>query len=250
MNILSSIVTAKKEKRKAFAILIDPDKINLTTIGKLVSLLTKYPPDYLLVGGSLIAKGDLDEVIGHMKAAVDIPILIFPGSFSHISTKADGILLLSLISGRNPNYLIGQHVEAAPILARSGLEIIPTGYMIVACGRQTTVSYVSNTFPIPYDKPDIAAVTALAGQQLGLQLIYADGGSGAERPISTTMIRAIADCSSIPLVIGGGIHTVTQAQNAYDAGADLLIVGTAIEKDPGFLIQLARLKDNVNSKKN
>jgi putative glycerol-1-phosphate prenyltransferase len=156
--------------------------------------------------------------------------------------KADAILLLSLISGRNAELLIGQHVHAAPLLKKSKLEIIPTGYILIDGGKPTSVSYVSNTLPIPNNKPAIALCTALAGEQLGLQCIYLEAGSGAEIAVSSDLIATVRKEISVPLIVGGGIRTQEQAQLAWKAGADIIVVGSAVEKDPSFLKSLKEIK--------
>ena len=195
--------------------------------------------DFFLVGGSLITSDGMAETIRLIRRHTSIPVLLFPGSNMHISPGADALLLLSLISGRNPEFLIGQHVVAAPMLRKSGLELLPTGYMLVESGRPTTASYISGTTPLPYDKPGVAACTAMAGAMLGLQLMYLDGGSGAERPVSPEMIAAVRQAADTPLIVGGGINSPAKARLALEAGADLIVVGNGIEKDPSLLGQIA-----------
>ena len=171
-NTVYSILQQRRlTQQKSFAILIDPDKVDDAACLRLTQLALETPPDFFFIGGSLITSNALDRVISTIKESTNIPIVIFPGSNLHISNAADAILLLSLISGRNPEYLIGQHVVAAPILKKSDLDVISTAYMLVNCGNQTTVSYISNTTPIPYDKPDIAAATAMAGEMLGMKVV-------------------------------------------------------------------------------
>jgi len=186
---------------------------------------------YFFVGGSLMTSDKFEQTIKLLKSTSKIPVIIFPGSNVQISKEADAILLLSLISGRNPEYLIGQHVIAAPYLKKSGLEILPTGYMLIDGANTTTANYMSNSNPIPRDKDDIAMCTALAGEMLGLKLIYMDGGSGAGKTISESMVRAVKSQIDIPLVIGGGITNAAMAVDIWNAGADLIVVGNAIEKD-------------------
>ena len=195
--------------------------------------------DYFFVGGSLIINNMLDEVLGGIKKHCDIPLVLFPGNSFQLSYRADAILFLSLISGRNPELLIGKHVVAAPFLKMSPLEIIPTGYLLIDGAKMTTVQYMSNTIPIPADKTDIAMSTALAGELLGLKMIYLDAGSGAHQPISTEMISHVSEVISVPLIIGGGI---SDPQKVYDnmlAGADLVVVGNAIEKDTSLITDMA-----------
>jgi putative glycerol-1-phosphate prenyltransferase len=202
--------------------------------------------DLFFVGGSLISGNQFHALIDKLKLQSDIPVAIFPGSNLHIHPKADAILLLSLISGRNAEMLIGQHVVAAPILKNSGLEILSTGYMLVESGKATTVSYISNTLPIPSDKEDIAVCTAMAGEMLGLKLIYMDGGSGAQNPIPAKMISAVRRSISVPLVVGGGINSATKAQNAWEAGADIVVIGNGLEKDPDLIFQITEAKKRLN----
>jgi putative glycerol-1-phosphate prenyltransferase len=195
--------------------------------------------DFFFVGGSLVTTTNLNEVIKHMKENVSIPVILFPGSSLQIDPSADAILFLSLISGRNPDLLIGQHVIAAPILRNNKIEVIPTGYILVNSGKTTSVAYISNTTPIPEDKYSLAACTALAGEMLGLRLVYLDAGSGAEREISAKMISAVRKAVSVPLIVGGGINTSRKAITALEAGADLIVIGNALEKDPNLLTEIS-----------
>jgi phosphoglycerol geranylgeranyltransferase len=224
---------------KQLAVLIDPDKVS---DGFLELLSSSSCVDVILVGGSLLHKGSLTECIQKVRSKTHLPIYIFPGNHVQIDSQADGILLLSLISGRNAEFLIGQHVIAAPTLKASGLDIVSTGYILVDCGKPTTASYISNTTPIPYNKPEITACTALAGEQLGLKIIYLDGGSGAEKPISTETIKATKSLCDNFMVVGGGIKTSEEVNMAWNAGANLVVVGTALENNPEFLLELCTLK--------
>lgn len=245
-EILQSIQTKKQNGRKMLAVLLDPDKTDFANLADFVQDCQFSQIDYFFVGGSLISNYQLAEVCQCIKANSNIPVVLFPGSSLHISHEADAILLLSLLSGRNAEYLIGQHVAAAPILKKSKLEILPTGYLLIDGGQATTVSYISNTSPIPADKPQIAAITALAGQQLGLQLIYLDAGSGAKTPVSSATIKAVSEYTELPLVVGGGINTSEKAQNAWASGADLIVVGNKLEEDTNFLKNLTEIKDRFN----
>jgi len=179
--------------------------------------------DFIFYGGSLLTEGNHEKFISVLKDHCSIPVILFPGNYLQINKKADGILLLSLISGRNPEMLIGKHVIAAPYLKASNLEIIPTGYMLIESGRSTTVSYISNTTPIPRIRKDIAVCTAMAGEMLGLKVIYMDAGSGALNPVSLSMIRQVRKNINLPLIIGGGIKTSGQAAAISAAGADLVV---------------------------
>jgi phosphoglycerol geranylgeranyltransferase len=223
---------------KSLMWLIDPDKFEEATFIETFQKLPIGSIQAILVGGSLISGDNYSETIAFIKSHVKLPVILFPNSSLHLDYQADGILFISLISGRNADLLIGQHILVAPMLKRSKLEILPTGYMLIEGGKQTTVSYISNTTPIPADKPEIAACTAMAGELLGLQLIYADAGSGATKPISPKMISLIKKSIDIPLIVGGGIKSVETAQIAYEAGADILVIGNAIEEQPDFLLQL------------
>ncbi|MCB0492140.1 MAG: geranylgeranylglyceryl/heptaprenylglyceryl phosphate synthase [Cyclobacteriaceae bacterium] len=240
MKILDSLTEKSKLGKKSIAVLIDPDKIeDSNKLRHLVNLANENCVDYFLVGGSLITSTNLSEVIAHIKESVTIPVIIFPGSSIQIDPGADAILFLSLISGRNPDLLIGQHVIAAPILKNTQLEIIPTGYLLINSGKTTSVAYISNTTPIPDDKYSLAACTALAGEMLGLKLMYLDAGSGAEKEISSRMISAIRKSIKAPLVVGGGIDTPRKALNALEAGADMIVIGNALEKEPNLLIEIS-----------
>lgn len=192
--------------------------------------------DFIFVGGSLVTESNFHSCVEGIAQQTEKPVVLFPGSPDQINEKADALLFLSLISGRNPDLLIGQHVIAAPRLRHSALEVIPTGYMLVESGRLTTALYVSQTLPLPANKPEIAAATALAGQFLGLQLIYLDAGSGADVPISPSTIEAVRKTVSLPIIVGGGIRSVEQAQAAWNAGADVVVVGTALEQNPEALV--------------
>lgn len=226
--------------KKKFAVLIDPDKIALKEVAPLVSLAEQAKIDYFFVGGSLVVNSELDKMISLIKEQSTIPVILFPGSSRQLSYQADGLLLLSLISGRNAELLIGKHVEIAPYLKISPLEVISTGYMLIDGGVPTSVSYMSNTFPIPADKESIAVCTAMAGELLGLKLLYMDAGSGAQVPISTAMIKAVSAAIDIPLIIGGGIKTAEQARANVRAGADVIVVGNLLEQQPQLMVAIAK----------
>jgi putative glycerol-1-phosphate prenyltransferase len=235
----------KKLGRKSFTVLIDPDKVDNAKIEQLVTLATDAKVDYFFVGGSLVISNHLDECIQQIKASCDIPVILFPGSPSQVSRYADALLYLSLISGRNPELLIGQHVVSAPFVKKSALEIMPTGYMVIDGGAPTTVSYISNATPIPSDKNEIAMCTAMAGEMLGMKLIYMDAGSGAKRPIPEEMIHKVATHIEAPLIIGGGIIEPEKAYINCKAGADVIVVGNAIEKDTSLIKEMAAAVHSV-----
>jgi phosphoglycerol geranylgeranyltransferase len=238
-GIYQSLVLKKKEGKKSFTVLIDPDKVNASILDELIELSVSAGVDYFFVGGSLVISNRLDEVVQHIKANCSIPVILFPGSPNQVSKYADALLYLSLISGRNAELLIGQHVVSAPFVKQSGLELMPTGYMVIDGGAPTTVSYISNASPIPADKNEIAMCTAMAGEMLGMKLIYMDSGSGARRPVSESMIEAVAASIEVPMIIGGGILEPEKAYRNCKAGADVIVVGNAIEKDASLIREMA-----------
>jgi phosphoglycerol geranylgeranyltransferase len=238
-RIYQSLLQHKHKGQKSFAVLIDPDKVTVEKIDELTALATKARVDYLLVGGSLVVTNRLDEVVQQIKKNCDIPVILFPGSPSQITPYADALLYLSLISGRNAELLIGQHVISAPFVKQSRLEIISTGYMVIDGGAPTTVSYISNAAPVPADKNEIAMCTAMAGEMLGMKLIYMDAGSGAKRPITESMIEKVAQVIEVPLVIGGGICDPEKAYLNCKAGADVIVIGNAIEKDASLIQEMS-----------
>ncbi len=238
-TIYHSLADRKQRSKKSFAVLIDPDKVNDESMEQLIQLSVEAGVDYFLVGGSLVISDYLDSCIKLIKRSCTIPVILFPGSPAQVSKYADALLYLSLISGRNPELLIGQHVVSAPFVKQSGLEIMSTGYMVIDGGAPTTVSYISNAAPLPSDKNEIAVCTAMAGEMLGMKLIYMDAGSGAKNAISESMIRAVAQSIDAPLIIGGGITTPEKAYLNCKAGADVIVVGNAIEKDPVLIKEIA-----------
>jgi putative glycerol-1-phosphate prenyltransferase len=236
-EIYREIRESKKKGRKLFAVLIDPDKFGSDDV---IRKAEAAGVDLLMVGGSLLTNGHFEKTIKAVKKISSIPVVIFPGNSMQVSASADGILLLSLISGRNPELLIGKHVVAAPVLKASGLEIMSTGYMLIESGKQTAASYMSNTNPIPHEKDDIAACTALAGEQLGMKMIYMDAGSGALNSVGASMIRSVSRVLSVPLIVGGGIGSAEKALQACKAGADIIVVGNAIEKNAKLIATIAK----------
>lgn len=226
-------------KKKQFAVLVDPDKVSAEMIVAIATESQKHKVDYLFVGGSLLTDDSFESTIKTLKNNCDIPVIIFPGNTLQISKNADAILFLSLISGRNPEMLIGKHVISAPYIKAAKLETIPTGYMLIENGKTTTALYMSGSNPIPYDKSDIAVCTAMAGEMLGLKLIYMDAGSGAQKTVSENMIAKVKQNISVPLIIGGGIRSAQTAIKCFDAGADIIVVGNAIEDNPALISQIA-----------
>ena len=239
MNIYNNILENKKANKKSFALLIDPDKQDEKQLVSIIEKAKNAKTDYFFVGGSLLTHDSLDACLDTLKEYSNIPIVLFPGNAMQVNEKADAILFLSLISGRNAEMLIGKQVITAPILKQSSLEVLPTGYMLIHSGKPTTVSYMSNTTPIPADKDAVAACTAMAGEMLGLQLIFMDGGSGAKQPISEQMITAVSKSVDAPLIIGGGISSGEKAIANCKAGADIVVVGNAIEKDKNLITEIA-----------
>ncbi|MBK7734260.1 MAG: geranylgeranylglyceryl/heptaprenylglyceryl phosphate synthase [Chitinophagaceae bacterium] len=238
-SIYTSLTEKKHNGKKQFAVLIDPDKVNAGSVSRLVKIAVEAGVDYFLVGGSLVISNFMDTCVQMIKKECKVPVVLFPGSPGQVSKYADALLYLSLISGRNPELLIGQHVVSAPAVRQSGLEVIPTGYMVIDGGAPTTVSYISNAAPLPSDKNDIAICTAMAGEMLGMKLIYMDAGSGAQRPIAESMIADVAENINVPLIIGGGIKDPEKAYLNCKSGADLIVVGNAFEKDTSLIKEIA-----------
>lgn len=248
MSIYSKLLDTKRSQQKSFAVLIDPDHLRMKKVDQIIRMASDAHVDYFFIGGSLIVKDMLDKLLLEIKEQCDIPLILFPGNSHQLSYKADAILFLSLISGRNAELLIGNHVIAAPYLKQSPLEVMSTGYMLIDGGVETTVSYMSNTRPIPAKKKNIAVSTALAGQYLGLKMIYMDAGSGAKNPIPVNMIEGVSDVLDIPLIVGGGIRTPEKAAENVRAGADMIVVGNAIEKDPELIIDMSAAIHAVSEK--
>ena len=232
-GVLPLLQQARAEDRTLLGVLIDPDH---AADGELLERTVQHAcmakADVILVGGSLLTTDGFDACVKRVKELSDRPVVLFPGSPAQLSGHADALLFLSLISGRNPELLIGHHVTSAPTVKALGLEAIPTGYLLVDGGRMTTAHYVSQTSPIPHDKPGIAAATALAGELLGLKAIYLDTGSGAPRTVAPDMVKAVRQAVDLPIIVGGGIRSTEQAQALCEEGADMLVVGTAFEEDP------------------
>lgn len=246
-KILETLNRRRVAGLKTFALLIDPDTIEDSgKLIKLINIAVESKVDFFFVGGSLLTGNNLHHVVQLIKDNSQLPVILFPGSTMHIDVSADAVLFLSLISGRNPELLIGQQVIAAPILKRSRLEVLPTGYLLIDADNHTTVSYMSNTTPIPADKYSVAVCTAMAGEMLGLKLIYMDAGSGAKYPISPRMIASVRKSINVPLIIGGGINSVDKALNSLKAGADMLVVGNGIEENPSLLIEVSDAVNHLN----
>lgn len=234
-DILKQCVSGKKQ----LAVLVDPDKLVNKDVENIATNAARSGVDYFFVGGSLLVNNELDHCIKTLKANSEIPVILFPGNTMQMSWRADAILFLSLISGRNAEMLIGRHVIAAPYLKMSPLEVISCGYMLIESGKSTAVQYMSNTVPIPSDKLDIAICTAMAGEMLGLKLVYLEAGSGAQQCVPLEMIEQVKQNISIPLIAGGGLRTPEKAHEAASAGADIIVVGTAFEQNSGLISEMA-----------
>jgi phosphoglycerol geranylgeranyltransferase len=232
--IYLEILKSKKRNHKLLAILLDPDKIQWDDLGILISKINQSPATHIFIGGSLVTSKRIDELIIRLKQEINLPMVLFPGNPSQISIHADGILFLSLLSGRNPDYLIEHQVNAAPILKKTNLEIIPTGYILIASGNETAVERISKTKPMDRDNLDLVVATAQAGEMMGSKLVYLEAGSGAKQAVPLEMIRVVSQNIEIPLLVGGGIVDLQGIQKAYDAGADLVVIGTAFENNSEF----------------
>ncbi|MFM8450546.1 MAG: geranylgeranylglyceryl/heptaprenylglyceryl phosphate synthase [Haliscomenobacter sp.] len=243
-SVLSSLHLAKSQQKKQLAVLIDPDKLRTRELPSLLEAAQSATLDYFFVGGSLLAQDQMEECLLMIRQYSPVPVVLFPGNPLQINRHADAILLLSLISGRNPELLIGNHVIAAPYIKASGLETISTGYMLVESGISSSTAYISNTMPIPALKTEIAVCTAMAGEMLGLQTIYLDAGSGAIHPVPLEMIREVSAHIGVPLMVGGGLRQPEHIKNALMAGADLVVIGSALEANPR---QIAQMADIVHS---
>lgn len=235
-------------RQKQLAVLVDPDKLTTDQLESLTIKAQKAGIDFFFVGGSLLTSGSLDTCVKMLKANSNIPVILFPGNTYQLSNHADAILFLSLISSRNPDMLIGMHVISAPYIKMSGLEAVSTGYMLIDSGKPTAVTYMSNSFPIPSDKKDIAACTAMAGEMLGMKLIFMDAGSGAQRTVPEEMIEFVKQSVEIPLIVGGGIKTEEKLESVLLAGADVVVVGNKFESDPDLIGSFAEKVKEINQR--
>ncbi|WP_306640297.1 geranylgeranylglyceryl/heptaprenylglyceryl phosphate synthase [Sanyastnella coralliicola] len=238
MSVLQQIRSFRSSGEKGIAYLLDPDKLQAGEVDQVFNQFDHFPPDLIFVGGSLITEQGFEDKMKAVREATNLPLVLFPGSPAQLTPHVDALLFLSLVSGRNPELLIGHHVTAAPVIKDLGIECLSTGYMLVDGGRPTTASYISNTQPIPRNKPGIAAATAMASELLGHQLIFLDAGSGADAPVPTEMIRAVRQSVDLPIIVGGGIRRREQLDAAFMAGADLAVLGTVIENEPELLAEL------------
>ena len=237
MSIYQQILTGKKNNKKGMAALLDPDNEHLDEISKKIGLIEKSDIDFILVGGSTSWNNNFERFTEKVKSLSSVPVIIFPGSAEQISSKADAILFLSLLSGRNPRYLIDEQIKAAPILKKMDLEVIPTGYILIDGGRRTTVEYVSGTKPITQDKIEKIVDTAYAARLLGMRLVYLECGSGAKFSVKEEIIKQVSSVLDIPLIVGGGIKSREEISKKHEAGADIVVVGNALENDPSILLE-------------
>lgn len=244
-ELLQIFKSRKSNSLKSVAVLIDPDDVAIHKLPELVATCEASDVHYFFVGGSLISSDNFEKTVIRLKELTKLPVILFPGNHAHLSNHADGILLLSLVSGRNPEFLIGQHVLAAPALKRAKLDILSTAYMLIDGGSETTVSYISNTKPIPNNKPDIAACTAMAAEMIGMQLTYLDAGSGATTPVSSSVIKAVSQAVELPVIVGGGLRNIQSIELAFENGADVVVIGNAIEENPDFVLELAALNQRT-----
>ncbi|WP_299777725.1 geranylgeranylglyceryl/heptaprenylglyceryl phosphate synthase [uncultured Formosa sp.] len=240
MNVLNHILNNIFNNRKQLAVLVDPEKIRLSDVEKFVKKINQSVANYIFVGGSTVPIDLTEPLVLEIKRHTKLPVVLFPGDVAQITDKADSLLFLSLLSGRNPAYLIGKHVEAIPRLKETSLEIIPTGYLLIENGVTTMVQKVTETEPMSCKHVENIVNTALAGELLGMRLMYLEAGSGAKSPVSPEIIKAVSNDLSIPLIVGGGIKTKAQMELAFDAGANLVVIGTALEKNEDLFNDLKR----------
>ncbi len=233
-NIYQQILYSKAKGEKLLAILLDPDKLDLENLSHLILKINKSPATHIFVGGSSFNGTNLNELITKLKSKINLPFLLFPGNPSQISDKADAILFLTLLSGRNPDYLIEHQVNAVPILKKTNLEVISTGYILIESGNETAVERVSKTKPLDRKNYQYALQTAQAGEFIGNKLIYLEAGSGAKFAVPTEMISLVSKNISVPLIVGGGIRSNQEIENVYNSGADVVVIGTAFENDINF----------------
>lgn len=238
MNKTLDILKKNASEKKAVALLIDPDKTPIEVAIQNIEILQENGGAAILVGSSILVQSDFDSYIDALKKVAKLPLILFPGDINQVSAHADAIFLLSLVSGRNPEYLISKHVQSAFAIKQSGIEVIPTAYLLVDGGNLTSVQYVTQTLPIPNGKADLAAATALASEQLGMKVAYLEAGSGAKIPVQANMIESVKNNTELFLIVGGGLRDAQQIKTALNAGADLVIIGTAVEENTNLLKEL------------
>jgi putative glycerol-1-phosphate prenyltransferase len=246
INIYTKIRLNREENRKMIAVLLDPDQCRGSLLASTIAALKSNVPDFIFVGGSHTLSST-DSLIELLKDETKASVILFPGNASQFSTKADALLYLSLLSGRNAEFLIGQHITSAIAIKNSNIEVIPTGYLLIDGGKPSSVEYISNSRPIPRDKNEIALSTSVAAELLGMKLIYLEAGSGANFPVPTEMIESVKSGLSIPLIVGGGIKTTDQLKAVFQAGADLVVVGNVFESNPGRIADFVECTRELNS---
>lgn len=234
IEIYPEILLAKAQKRKLIALLLDPEKLVVSSVKELFLKINSTKLTHIFIGGSTFNGDHLDELITAIKGHSKLPILLFPGDYKQISAKADGILFLSLLSGRNSDYLIEHQVNAIPFLQKTNLEVIPTAYLLIESGTETAVERVSQTKPLDRTNIEYVCQTAKAGEFMGNKLVYLEAGSGAKNAVPLEMINQVSTSIQLPLIVGGGIRSLTQIQNIFDAGADMVVIGTAFENNTDF----------------
>lgn len=237
MKIYKHILEKKEKNELIIAALLDPDSSDIKNVKELIKIFEKSRIDFIFVGGSTTWKSNFYEFVHEVKTHSSLPVIIFPGSSNQISEDADAILFLSLVSGRNPEFLIGEQIKASPILKKIDIEVIPTGYLLIDGGKTTTVEFISGTSPIPQDKHEIAKTIAYAAELLGMKLIYLDSGSGAQKSPDNKLIESVKNYINIPLIVGGGVRSVKEVEEKHRAGADIIVVGSALEDDPEFFLK-------------
>jgi len=247
MFVYQTILRKIYERKKMVSALLDPDVFRGERLQEVIVALRYAQPDFIFVGGST-SSVSVENLIGELKSELQIPVVLFPGNVSQFVPSADALLNISLVSGRNAEYLIGQHVAVAMTIKKSNIEIIPTAYLLVEGGRVSSTEYISNTRPVPSDRTNIAVATALAGEQLGMRAVYLEAGSGAKIPVSAEMIQAVKRQISVPLIVGGGICTSEQLNAAFGAGADIIVVGNVLEKDPNMLFEFTYTAHRYHNK--
>ncbi|OYX23664.1 MAG: geranylgeranylglyceryl/heptaprenylglyceryl phosphate synthase [Flavobacteriales bacterium 32-35-8] len=241
-GIYRNIQASIKNGEKLLAVLIDPDKFQIESIEQFISKVNASFATHIFVGGSIVEEDTTHILVSKIKKHTKLPIILFPGDVTQITDNADAILFLSLISGRNPEYLIGKHVEAISKLRKTSLEVIPTGYLLIENGKETAVEKVTGTKPILREHIQEIIDTAKAGELLGMKLIYLEAGSGAKVPVTNKIISLVKQELEIPLIVGGGIRNKKQLENAYNSGANLVVIGTAFEEDESFFDEIKRKK--------
>ncbi len=245
-SIYKHILLNQQENRKMLAVLLDPDQCRGSLLASTIAALKSNVPDFIFVGGSHTLSST-DSLIELLKEETKAGIVLFPGNASQFSVRADALLYLSLLSGRNAEFLIGQHINSALAIKNSNIEVIPTGYLLIDGGKPSSVEYISNTRPIPADKNEIALSTSVAAELLGMKLIYLEAGSGAKHPVTPKMIEKVKNGLSIPLIVGGGIKNTNQLRAAFEAGADLVVVGNIFESNPAMIADFVECTRELNN---